>query len=217
VRIARQPTAADFPAEVQHLLFSNAPFHERTRANARRAVAQDVQQVPAMLAAAGVVGMPEMIEKHVTGVMRVGAASGRMNRRQIWNGLSLCPFVATQKRLSDRHVRCPPVHNCCSSSPPTASCSKIDTKTLPPPFVRLLCQSGIDVNTAKRLAEGLHLAKSRLSRASPWSGWKKLGHRFEFRDRYITISRPWQEARNISPRTTLARLLRPSLCVSFNM
>ena len=59
MRIARQPLAVDFLAEVQQLFFRDAALEVCPRVDARRRVALDVQQVAAVLAVGAV---PEVVE-----------------------------------------------------------------------------------------------------------------------------------------------------------
>ena len=71
VRIGRQPLAVHFPAEVVHLLFSDAPLQVGTGVNARRRMALEIHQV------AGVVlvgGFEEVVEADV--VERGGRREG---------------------------------------------------------------------------------------------------------------------------------------------
>ena len=65
MRIARQPLATDFLAEMEQLLFSQAPFHVSAGIDARRHVALNIEAVAAVVFTLGV---PEMVEagaKHV--------------------------------------------------------------------------------------------------------------------------------------------------------
>ncbi len=60
MRVAGETLAADFLAEVEHLLFADAPFHVGARVDAGRAVALDVEQVAAVVRRC--VGVPEVVE-----------------------------------------------------------------------------------------------------------------------------------------------------------
>ena len=59
MRVARDALAVDLLAEVQQLLFGQAPFHVGPRIHAGRRVALDVEQVAAVL---GRLGVPEVVE-----------------------------------------------------------------------------------------------------------------------------------------------------------
>src|SRR3546814_3812448 len=62
MRVGAHAGAVDFHAEVVELGFGDAAFHERTRIDARRAVALDVEQVAGVLVARRA---PEMVEADV--------------------------------------------------------------------------------------------------------------------------------------------------------
>ena len=59
MRVARQPLAAHFLTEVQHLLLGNASLQEGAGIDTRRTVALDVEQIAAMPVA---IGVPEVVE-----------------------------------------------------------------------------------------------------------------------------------------------------------